>query len=75
MLDFHHLSSQAGAHSLPILCRRAALNEQPAVCPAHLAFGQSSGIDADAANHVLRTDGDEDLKRNNRQNQSDIGET
>lgn len=55
LLDFHHLSSQTGAHSPPALWCRAALNEQPAVGPAHLAFGQPSRIDTNAADHILRT--------------------
>ena len=62
--DFHHLSSQTGAHSLPVVWCGAALNQQPAVSPAHLTFGQSARIDAHAADHILRTEeGSKDMIR------------
>ncbi|TNN81887.1 hypothetical protein EYF80_007795 [Liparis tanakae] len=53
-LDFHHLSCQTGAHSAPVFSRGSALNEQPAVGPAHLAFSQPPGIDTNTADHILR---------------------
>lgn len=54
LLDFHHLSSQTGARSPPVLWCGAALNQEPAIGPAHLAFGQPPRIHTHAADHILR---------------------
>lgn len=54
--DFHHLSSQTGAGPGALLGGGAALDEQPAVGPSHLAFSQTPGVDAHTADDVLHTE-------------------